>query len=343
MTHARYELPASFTLFRDGVVLSTLWNIAMTKFKLKPLIVAVTLSVASFGVAAHLSTSRAVLAQPTDSTVISVNFKPAVSGDLYLATVVNGKLVFFADQGKVLSDTPKPFQKSGVFDGQLDVLNVNALGIPAARYPLYEVVVAPGSDVLNFSNWVGGLGGLHRMNISIGLPAAVTGDYNNDGFADDDNDHDGYHDGDRDFNGEDDAVEQCKASKKDKGDNGEKDDEHGSHNGSNVNVGSVTCNPAPVPAPTPTPTLTPVAVSTPAPVSVPVTIPASAPAATFDGKALFTSHCSACHTVTDPADSVRKSTIAPAITAAITTVKQMKGIILKDAEKAAIAVYIKAN
>lgn len=329
----------------------------MAKFKLKPLIVAVTLSVASFGVAAHLSTSRAVLAQPTDSTVISVNFKPAVSGDLYLATVVNGKLVFFADQGKVLSDTPKPFQKNGVFDGKLDVLNVNALGIPAANYPLYEVVTTPNGDVLNFSNWVGGLGGLHRMNISIGLPAAVTGDYDDDGFADDDSDHDGYHDGDRDFNGEDDAVEQCKASKKDKDDNGKEGDkdkeddhsshkgdngkegDHDSHSGSHVDVGSVACNPAPTPAPVAVPAPAPVS----APVTAPVPTPTPAPAATLDGKALFTSNCSSCHVINDPADSVRKSTTAPAITAAITAVKQMKSIVLTDAEKAAIAAYIKAN
>lgn len=297
----------------------------MIKFKLKPLLAVVTLSAVSFGAVAHLSTSKAVLVKPTDSTVISVNFKPAVSGDLYLATVVNGKLVFFADQGSLLSETPKPFQKNGVFEGKLDILNVKALGIPAARYPLYEVVTTPGGDVLNFSNWVGGLGGLHRMNISIGLPAAVTGDYDNDGFADDDSDHDGYHDGDRDFNGEDDTVEQCKASKKDKGDNGKEDDEddddkndHNSHG--NVSSGSVTCNP-----------------------TAPASVPTPAPAATLDGKALFTSHCNMCHTLADPTDSVRRSTTVPVITAAITKVDQMRDIALTVAEKAAIAVYIKAN
>ena len=189
----------------------------MIKFNMKPLVIALGLGVISLSASAHLASTRTVL-NSTDSAVVTVNFAQPVSGDLYLATNVNGALVFFADQGKALTNKVLPFKSNGVFEGSLKVLDVSALGIPPNQYPLYEVVTAPGADPLNFNNWIGGLGGLHKLNFTIGLPVAVSNDRNGDGFSDDDNDHDGYRDG---------VIDTCKAVARDGKDDQSQDPCHG--------------------------------------------------------------------------------------------------------------------
>lgn len=194
----------------------------MFNFTIKPLLIALGLGMVSVTANAHFVASRTVL-NNNDSAVIGVKFDQSVNGDLYLAAMVDNKLVFFVNKGTSLTNEALPFQKNGSFSGEVKMLDVSAMGIPANRYPLYQVVTMPNSDPLNVNNWIGGL---NKANISIGLTVAETNDNDGDGFADDDSDHDGYRDRDLNFDG---VVDACEAA------------------------GNSNCTATPTPTPTPTP------------------------------------------------------------------------------------------
>ncbi len=178
----------------------------------------VILIILNTSVSADLRTDRAVLRNDgTEQIVAIARFQDPVEGDLYIATQVNGELLFISNEGNNFSSTPVPFRANSLFSEDIAVLNVRSQGIPPGRYPLFKVVTQPGTDPLDFRNWVGGLGGLRSINFIIGLSADESldldgdgfpdDDLNRDGFHDDDIDRDGFHDGDRDRNGFDDDLE----------------------------------------------------------------------------------------------------------------------------------------
>jgi len=195
---------------------------------------------------ADLQTSRAVVNDPTQQIAATANFPTPVSGDLYIATQVGGQN-FFLKEGGQFTPNVTPFSQTTQHSGQIPLFNITAKGSAPGRYPLFQVVTKPGTDPLNFNNWVGGIGGLSIINFMIGLPTTESGDFDNNGFADDDLNKDGYHDDDLNKDGYHDD---------DKNRNGIHDSLE---------------NKAPTPVVTPTPVVAPTPVVTPSPVVVPVT------------------------------------------------------------------------
>ncbi len=171
------------------------------QFSLKPLALAFSVAMFTGSVTADVRIERSVVGNQSDDFVRATGvFNQTVAGDLYLAVGVGQSLLFFTADGQLVT-SPEPIQSNQEFTGELPLLNLNVNGVPAGRYPLYQVITNPGADPLNFQNWIGGLGGLTVRNITIGLPVEVNRDFDGDGFPDDDLDHDGFHDDDRDRDG----------------------------------------------------------------------------------------------------------------------------------------------
>ena len=170
---------------------------------LKPITFSVLLAssiVSATSLAATLTTQRSIF--PENGGLISpqLTFEQSETGDLYLATMIDGKLYFILNDG-TLSETPAPFLSNQSYQGGIDLPQFDTTGIAAGQYPLYQVITFPGTDVLNFSNWVGGIGSLNVINFSVGLPTEISKDFDDDGWSDDDLDHDGYHDDDHNKDG----------------------------------------------------------------------------------------------------------------------------------------------
>lgn len=146
---------------------------------------------------AELKTDRAVI--NADETIsASANFSVAESGDLYVATKINGQLIFFANGGKDFTPKIIPFIRNGNYSGKVPLFNLSAQGVPAGRYPLYQVVTKPNSDPLDTKNWTGKL---NSINFMINLPISESGDLDEDGFAENDANHDGFYDDDKNQDG----------------------------------------------------------------------------------------------------------------------------------------------
>lgn len=174
----------------------------MKRTKFLILAIILSLNVVSTIALADLRTDRAVVKNDGSEEIVAVaRFSDPVEGDLYIATQIDGELIFIVNEGIELSPTPVPFRANGIFTDDIVVLNASALGILPGRYPLFKVVTLPGTDPLDFRNWVGGLNGLSRINFSIGLPTNESLDHDDDGFPDDDLNRDGYHDDDLDLDG----------------------------------------------------------------------------------------------------------------------------------------------
>ncbi len=168
--------------------------------QLKIIALAISCSAITNIAVAELQTDRAVINDSASRISATANFPTPVSGDLYVATQINGKYIFFTDKGEFLP-TATPFSQNTEHVGKVTILDLPAEGSSPGRYPLYQVITNPGTDPLDFNNWVGGLGGLSKINFTIGLPTEQSGDFNNDGFADDDSNKDGFHDDDKNYNG----------------------------------------------------------------------------------------------------------------------------------------------
>ncbi len=186
--------------------------------KVNLFIFSVILYASSTNALADLRTERAVFKNDGTGQIVAVaRFQEPVEGDLYIATQVNGALLFIINEGTAFSSTPVPFRANSLFSEDIVVLNVRDQGISPGRYPLFKVVTQTGADPLDFRNWVGGLNGLRSINFIIGLSSDESldldddgfpdDDLNRDGFHDDDIDRDGFHDGDRDRNGFDDELD----------------------------------------------------------------------------------------------------------------------------------------
>jgi hypothetical protein len=148
----------------------------------------------------ELYTDQAVLDSAQDKIAASVKFNSPETGDMYVATILDGKL-WFLSQAAGWTDYPAPFLVNETFQGEYPLFSVEAGVLPPGNYPLYQVVTVPNGDPLNVANWIGGLEGLNSLNFSIDLPKTEHGDFNGDGFADDDHNRDGFHDDDRNRDG----------------------------------------------------------------------------------------------------------------------------------------------
>ena len=174
----------------------------MKKFKLKHLGLIVGLNLVSVAAIAGLKTDRAVVrTDGSDRISATVTFAEPVSGDLYVATAVNGVLFMFADEGRKFSTDLEPFRANDSFSDDIVVLDFSGQGVAPGIYPLYQVVTRPGSNPADTNNWIGGPQGLSVINFSIGLTPDISGDHDGDGFADDDGDRDGFHDDDSNKDG----------------------------------------------------------------------------------------------------------------------------------------------
>ncbi|MBT3813447.1 MAG: hypothetical protein HOF98_11710 [Gammaproteobacteria bacterium] len=169
--------------------------------RITTLIYFLILSMVSATVLAELTTERSVISSDGTQQINAIaKFQEPVTGDLYIATQVDKELWFFIEDG-ALSLEPVPFRADSTFSGDINVLDLSGEGIIPGRYPLFEVVTQPNTDPLDFTNWVGGLNGLSRINYIIGLPVEESLDHDEDGFPDDDSDHDGFSDNDSDHDG----------------------------------------------------------------------------------------------------------------------------------------------
>jgi len=149
---------------------------------------------------AGLQTDRAVINNPALNISAKANFSTPVSGDLYLATQIGEQLFFFTNSGQLTAEVT-PFSQGQEYSGEVPLFNRPSSGTPPGRYTLFQVVTTPDSNLLDFRNWIGGLAGLSKINFTIGLPPQQSGDFNDDGFPDDDTNRDGFHDDDHDQNG----------------------------------------------------------------------------------------------------------------------------------------------
>jgi hypothetical protein len=173
----------------------------MKAFALKagPLL-ALAAALSSQAFAERLDPSRSVIGNAEDLKV-SVNFPKATTGDLYIAVDVGGTLYFYSEQQGWVPK-PLPLGYTQTYAGTKQITLGNSNGIPPGIYPIYEIVTTPNApDVYDTRNWLGGLGSLGQTSFQVKLPAQVSGDFNGDGWADDDANHDGFHDDDANRDG----------------------------------------------------------------------------------------------------------------------------------------------
>ncbi|MGR9053570.1 MAG: hypothetical protein ACU84J_13065, partial [Gammaproteobacteria bacterium] len=98
--------------------------------KFKPLVLAIGLCAAAGSVFAGLHSPRTVVDNHGPDRIRAfVKFNQPVSGDLYIATMLNGQLYFLDGTGQFTTDLV-PFIQSGEFSGDLPVLDVGAAGLP---------------------------------------------------------------------------------------------------------------------------------------------------------------------------------------------------------------------
>lgn len=122
---------------------------------------------------AHLSADKTVINSSTGKAVVRVSFATPIKGDLYLATIINSRWYFFADNGAKFSPDVAAFIKNGYFVEDRELLTLFSNGIPAGIYSLYQVVTYTGKTPLDFRNWIGGQNSLSELQLRINLPADI--------------------------------------------------------------------------------------------------------------------------------------------------------------------------
>ncbi len=134
-----------------------------------------------------------------DDVNVTANFPANETGDMYAATIINQQLRFITPTG--LTSNPVPFIANSTFNGEYNLFSHKQLGVTQGIFQIYQVLTIPGGDPLNVNNWIGGFAGLNIVNLSLCQPREINGDYDDDGFADDDKDRDGFYDDDKDRDG----------------------------------------------------------------------------------------------------------------------------------------------
>ena len=146
----------------------------MNTVNLKSLLMLVGLTLLNAPAWAYLKTDNSIIDNDSSKAVITVGFPAAMHGDLYIATPLNGQLYFFSNNGVNFSTDVAAFTKNADFAEDRVALTISNAGIPAGTYTFYQIVVVAGKDPLNFTNWIGGIGGLSELKISINLPVIST-------------------------------------------------------------------------------------------------------------------------------------------------------------------------
>jgi len=117
---------------------------------MKNVILAIILLTFSLSVrGSELYTDQAVLDINQDKIAASVKFNSPETGDMPVATTLDGKLWFLS---QTLGWTPQ---------GEYPLFSIDARILPPGNYPLYQVVTVPNGDPLSVANWIGGLQGLN--------------------------------------------------------------------------------------------------------------------------------------------------------------------------------------
>jgi len=149
------------------------------------------MAVAGASHASTLDTDRCVFGSSGGMIQPAVSFDTADSGDMYVAIVVNGAMLFKTPGG--LTTSAAPFLSNQDFTSSTTLFQVNSLNVTPGTYRLYEVETDAGANVYDHSTWHGSV---KKLNFTVGKPTAVSGDFNGDGWPDDDANHDGFHDDD---------------------------------------------------------------------------------------------------------------------------------------------------
>jgi hypothetical protein len=329
--------------------------LVMLTFKSLPLALGFCLLSGSV-ISSELNTPRTVI-RDNDNINVTARFPNGETGDLYLATVVNGKVMFITSNG--LTEQVEPKNKAQYFEGIYPLLNTPASTLTPGVYPLYQVLTRTDGNPYNQADWIGTIA---QMNFTVKMPDSVGRDYNRDGFPDDDVNHTGFHDesvktgatvvnnttvnSTPTLSNAKNTSENHNEVKNESENHSENHSENGSENHNNNTVTQpVVTTPTPVVDPVPT-TTTPV-VTTPEPtvVTTPVVTPpaVTTPAVsnTAAGQSLFNTSCSGCHG--SPA-GIRSAASATTIRNAINSNRGGMGMLkgMSDADLAAIASYVQS-
>lgn len=117
-----------------------------------------------------IKADKTLLNSESGIVTVSVSFATPMQGDLYLATLFNGQLFFFANEGKSFVPEVVAYIQNSKFSVDRPVLQLSHVGIPAGEYSIYQVVTQAGKTPLDFNNWIGGVNGLSELKLQINLP-----------------------------------------------------------------------------------------------------------------------------------------------------------------------------
>lgn len=135
-------------------------------FKIRTLIIALSLGIASNNAFAQLSADKTDIDSTTGKTTINAVFPQPVSGDLYVAALVGTQFLFIGGNGGFTFNV-EPFLRNGNFSAPVKVLELVGTGIPSGTYSLFQVVAKAGTSPLDVNNWIGGAAGLSELKFNI--------------------------------------------------------------------------------------------------------------------------------------------------------------------------------
>jgi len=128
----------------------------------------VLLAVSLSSWSSELYTGQAVMHNDSDEIMATVKFDTPETGDMYVATIVNSKLLFL-NQENSWTETIAPFKVNETFQGEYPLFAASAWILPPGNYPLYQLITKPNAklfkedDSLNVGDWIGGEDGLNFL------------------------------------------------------------------------------------------------------------------------------------------------------------------------------------
>jgi len=165
------------------------------RFPLRSLIVSMALCsslAASNAQAYDLRIDRGVFSDPRDVITPQAWFSEPVHGDLYLATRLGDGWYYVTHDG--LTRQPRPLIGDADFTGAQDLVSFTAGDFEPGLYPFTLTVIPTGATPPAVPD--GSIEGFEteELQLAIGLTAAASGDFDDDGWPDDDLSFDGYAD-----------------------------------------------------------------------------------------------------------------------------------------------------
>lgn len=168
---------------------------------IKPLSISIAISICSFSTtsvySSELTAPRTVFQEYQGEISPKLNFSQAQTGDIYIAYRINnsGPYYFYSPEHG-FSAEPSVYDSIDSYTGEIELPTFDTVNIPEGKYQFYHLMVKSGKSVLDFNNWIGGFDALKQLNFSVGYSDEINGDWNKDGFHDDDHNKDGFHDDD---------------------------------------------------------------------------------------------------------------------------------------------------